>query len=131
MKEKIKNFNISLIFNILKSSLFGVVTSIILVLAFAFVLNFVDLNSSVISIVSQVIKIFSILVGIIALNKISSGKLIIKGAILGVVYYLITFVVFSLLNGGVVLSNEIITDALFSALIGAIVGIIVNLISKK
>lgn len=131
MKEKIKSFNISTVFNIIKSSLIGVIDSIVLVLIFAFVLNFVDLNSSITALISQIIKVISIFVTVLALNKISGGKLIIKGFFAGAVYYLITFVIFSLLNGGAVFSGEIASDIVFSAVIGAIMGVIVNIISKK
>ena len=131
MKEKIKNFNLSSVFNIIKSSLIGVVFSIILVLGFAFVLNFIDLSSTIVSLVSQIIKIISIFITVIVLNKATNGKLIIKAIIAGAVYYLITFIIFSLLNGGINFSGEIISDIVFSAIIGAISAVIVNLLSKK
>ena len=131
MREKIKNFNLSSVFSIVKASLIGVVFSIILVLAFAFVLNFVDLSSTIVSLVSQIIKIISIFITVIILNKATNGKLIIKGLIAGAVYYFITFIVFSLLNGGIIFSGEIISDIVFSAIIGAISAVIVNLLSKK
>ena len=62
MKEKLKKINLTEISNILKSALIGVVVSILLVLLFAFVLKFVDLNSRTISLVDQIIKILSIYV---------------------------------------------------------------------
>lgn len=131
MREKIKNFNLSSVFNIVKASLIGVVFSIILVLGFAFVLNFVDLSSTIVSLVSQIIKIISIFITVIILNKGTNGKLIIKGVIAGALYYIFTFVIFSLLNGAIAFSGEIVSDVVFSAIIGAISAVIVNLLSKK
>lgn len=131
MKEKLKKINLSSIINILKASLIGVVVSILLVLLFAFVLKFVDLNSNTISLVDQIIKVLSILVAVIMLNRLNGEGLLIKGIFTGAVYSLITFVVFSILNGGVNFSVAIFTDVIFSALVGGVVAILLNMIRKK
>lgn len=131
MKEKLKKINLSSIINILKASLIGVVVSILLVLLFAFVLKFVDLNSNTISLVDQIIKILSILVAVIILNRLNSEGLLIKGLLTGAVYSILTFIVFSILNGGVNFSIAIFTDVIFSALVGGVVAILLNMLRKK
>lgn len=131
MKEKIKNINLTTVANIVKASLIGVVVSILLVLVFAFVLKFVDLSSNTISIVDQIIKIISIFVAITILNKINGESLLVKGFATGVIYSIITFVVFSILNGGINFSIAIFTDILFSSLVGGACAITINLINKK
>ena len=95
MKEKLKKINLASITNILKASLIGVICSILLVLLFAFVLKFVELNSNIISIVDQIIKIISIAIAVIVLNKNCEG-LVIKSLIMGGVYSILTFIVFSI-----------------------------------
>ncbi|MBQ3502622.1 MAG: TIGR04086 family membrane protein [Clostridia bacterium] len=130
MKEKLKNINLATITSILKASLIGVVISILLVLVFAFILKFVDLNSNVIAIVDQIIKILSIAVVVISLNR-AEGNLLIKGIVAGAVYSVITFIVFSILNGGVNFGIGILTDILFSALVGGASAILINIIKKK
>ena len=131
MKEKLKNINLTTVANIVKASLIGVVVSILLVLVFAFVLKFVDLSSNTISIVDQIIKIISIFVAITILNKINDESLLVKGFATGAIYSIITFVVFSILNGGINFSIAIFTDILFSSLVGGACAITINLINKK
>ena len=131
MKEKIKSLNLTTIVNILKASLIGVVVSILLVLLFAFVLKFVDLGSGTISLVDQIIKILSIFVAVIMLNKVSNDNLLLKGILTGAIYSIITFVVFSILNGGVNFSVAIFTDIIFSALVGAVSAILINMLKRS
>lgn len=130
MKEKLKNISLATITSILKASLVGVVISILLVLVFAFILKFVDLNSNVIAIVDQIIKILSIVVVVISLSR-GEGSLLIRGIIAGAVYSIITFIVFSILNGGVNFGIGILTDILFSALVGGASAMAINIIKKK
>ena len=130
MKEKFK-VSSSNIVTIVKSSLIGVVVSILLVLLFAFILKFVDLNSNVITIVDQIIKIVSIVLAVFAVSKSSSEKLLLKGLITGSVYSVIAFIVFSILNGGVNFSVAIFTDIIFSALVGVVSAILINISRKK
>ena len=131
MKEKLKKFNLGSVVNILKASLIGVIVSILLVLLFAFVLKFVDLNSGMISIIDQIIKILSVFIAVVMLNKAGTEGLLIKGLFTGAVYSIITFVVFSILNGGMNISLAILTDVAFSALVGGVSAILLNIIKKK
>lgn len=131
MKEKLKKINLTTITNILKASLIGVVVSILLVLLFAFVLKFVDLSSGVISLVDQIIKVLSIAIAVIMLNKSNGEGLLLKGILTGAVYSIITFVVFSILNGGFNLGLGIFTDIAFSSLVGGVSAILLNIINKK
>ena len=131
MKEKLKKINLTAIVNILKASLIGVVISIILVLLFAFVLKFVDLNSGAISLVDQIIKVISVFIAVVMLNKANDEGLLLKGILTGAVYSIITFIVFSILNGGFNLGIGVLTDIAFSALVGGASAILLNLIKKK
>ena len=131
MKEKLKKLNLNLIASILKSSLIGVVVSILLVLLFAFVLKFVDLNPSMISLIDQIIKVLSIIVSVLVINRQDGENLLIKALLVGAMYSIITFVVFSILNGGINFSIAIFTDIIFSALVGGVSAILLNIIKKK
>ena len=131
MKVKLKRINWPAITNILKASLIGVVVSILLVLLFAFVLKFVDLGSATISLVDQIIKVVSVVVAVIMLNKANGEGLLLKGILAGAVYSVITFAVFSILNGGINFGLGIFTDIAFSALVGGISAILINIIKKK
>ena len=131
MKEKIKNINMSSFVAILKASLIGVIVSILLVLLFAFVLKFVDLSSGTIAIVDQIIKILSVFVAVLLFNKNNEGNLLLKGIIVGAVYSILTFIVFSILNGGFNIGFGIFTDVVFSALTGGISAILINILKHK
>ena len=130
MKEKFKVSPGSII-SIIKASLVGVIASILLVLLFAFVLKFVDLNSNVITITDQFIKMVSIFMAVFALSKSGGDKLLAKGLIVGAVYSILAFIVFSILNGGINFSVAIFTDIAFSALVGGVSAIIINLFKRK
>ena len=131
MKEKLKNINLNTITNILKASLVGVVVSILLVLLFAFVLKFVDLNSSTIVVVDQIIKILSVFVAVLLLGKQISERLLPKAIFVGATYSIITFIVFSILNGGVNVGVGILTDIAFSALVGGVSAVLINIVKKR
>ena len=131
MKEKLKKINLSTITNILKAGLIGVVVSILLVLLFAFVLKFVDLNSATISLIDQIIKVISVLIAVVMLNRANDDGLLLKGILTGAVYSIITFIVFSILNGGVNVGLGVFTDIAFSALVGGVCAILLNLSKKK
>ena len=131
MKEQLKKIDVSSIIMIIKAGLIGVVVSILLVLGFAFVLKFVDLSSTTISLVDQIIKIISIMVSIIMLSQVNGKHLLLKSIVCGGVYSVITFLVFSILNGGINLTMAIFSDVVFSSLVGGVCAILLNMIIKK
>ena len=131
MKEKLRKINLNMITHVLKASLIGVVVSILLVLAFAFVLKFADLNSGAISLIDQIIKIVSIVVAVFAISKTSGETLLLKGAAVGAAYSIITFIVFSILNGGISFSAATLTDIVFSGVTGAVAAMVLNILRKK
>ena len=130
MKEDSKKFNLSSMVNIIKASLIGVIISILLVLGFAFVLKFVDMGSGTISIIDQIIKIISIFVALTMLNKSNGDHLLIRGLLIGIMYSILTFVVFSALNGGFNINMAIFSDILFSTLVGGASAMIINLFKR-
>jgi len=131
MKEKLKKINLNTISNILKASLIGVVISILLVLVFAFVLKFVDLNSKTISLIDQIVKIVSISVAVIMFGKTNNEHFLIKSIFVGAIYSILTFLVFSILNGGINFNVAIFTDIIFSSMIGGVVSILLNIVKKR
>ena len=131
MKEKLKKINLTLVASILKASLIGVIVSILMVLAFAFALKFVDLNSATISLIDQIIKIVSVVAAVGVLSKSNSQSLLVKGIAVGAVYSLLTFVVFSVLNGGLNFGVATLTDMVFSAMVGGATAMLLNILRKK
>ena len=126
MSEKVKN-NASFLLQLVKSSVLGVLISIVLVLILAFVLKFVELSDGVITILDEIIKIISIFIATINLVKKSPYKLLYKGALIGAVYTILTFIVFSALRGNYTFGATFIVDIIMGAVVGIIVAIMVNI----
>lgn len=101
--------------------------SLVLCLIFSAFVKGLYLTESVVNIGRTVIKIVSILMGAIY-AVINPQRGIIKGLIWGVIYYAVSFILFSALSGGVDFGAFSVVDLAFCALAGLISGIIaVNL----
>ena len=96
------------------------------VFAFAIVITLASLSTGVIKAVNQFIKILSIFLACIFAVK--SGKGLIKGAFIGILSTLLTYMIFSLMESSVCFDGVFILDLVFGLIVGAISGIIsVNL----
>ena len=60
--------------------------SLVLILVFALILRFVDLDTSFIMPINQIIKIISIFIGVITVFKKNKSKGFVKGVFIGLVY---------------------------------------------
>lgn len=114
----------------LKSAFFALVISLVCILIFAFVIKLTGLSDGLIKPINQVIKAVSIFGGIFMGLKTDANKRYLKGIFIGIVYTIIAFVVFSILNGGFSFDKSIITDLIFGGAMGAISGVITSLIRK-
>lgn len=118
------------VIDILRSTLFSTLIAISLVLIFAIIIRFASVENSVIMPVNIAIKILSILIGtMIGIKTPQNG--ILKGALNGLFFMLLTFLIFSALNGFKDVTFSWI-DLITLPVAGAISGIIaVNLKSRK
>ena len=127
--EKAKNVKTD-VTDVLKAVLFATLISLALVLIFAIVIRFANVENKVIMPVNVAIKILSLLVGVLLAFKNPQNGLV-KGAISGLLYMLFTFLIFSALNGFKDVTFSWI-DLITLPVAGAISGIIkVNLKSRK
>lgn len=137
MKErtKLKAPKINLKPGFLKNMFVGTMTalavSLLLVLVFAFVLKFTNIPDSTIKPVNQIIKAISVFVGVFFSLKKTRELGLIIGFLIGFVYTLLAFLVFSILSGNFVVDITLFTDLAFGAVIGAICGIICVNIKKN
>ena len=116
---------------IAKGTLLALCTSLVLVLVFAFLLKFTNISDSAIAPVNQVIKGVSIFLGVfIGLRKCKELGLV-SGFLIGFIYTLVAFLLFSILSGSFTFDLSLLTDAVFGAVIGAICGIISVNIKKS
>ena len=113
---------------VLKGAVIAVIISLILVLLFALIIKLTDISDSVITPVNQIIKIVSIFIGVYFELKNSYYSGMFKGIMVGLIYTLLSFLVFSALDGTFMLDTSFVNDLLFGGITGAISGIIlVNL----
>lgn len=127
--EKAKNVKTD-VTDVLKAVLFATLISLALVLIFAIVIRFANVENKVIMPVNVAIKILSLLAGVLLAFKNPKNGLV-KGAISGLLYMLFTFLIFSALNGFKDVTFSWI-DLITLPVAGAISGIIkVNLNSRK
>ena len=118
------------VLDVLKAVLFGALIALALVLIFAIVLKFTSLPARAIMPVNIVIKLVSIFVGIILGFKNKQNG-ILKGAIAGLVFMLLTFFIFAALNAFKDVKFSWI-DLITLPIAGALSGIVaVNIKSKK
>ncbi len=128
--QNAKNKN-PLIGLIAKGTLIALCISLVLVLVFAFLLKFTNISDSIISPINQVIKGVSIFLGVfIGLKKCKELGLV-SGLLIGFVYTILAFLVFSILSGRFNFDITLLTDCVFGAVIGAICGIISVNIKKS
>lgn len=114
-----------------KGSLCALCISLVLILVFAFLLKFTNIPESAITPINQVIKGVSIFFGVfIGLRKIKELGLF-SGLLIGFIYIMLAFVIFSILNGGFSFDLTLLTDIIFGAVIGGICGIICVNIKKS
>ena len=114
---------------IIVSTIVALVVSIILILLFALVIRLFGIPEDAIRPVNIVIKAISIFLGIFVGIK-NSGAVALKGIFIGLLYYLISFLLFSTLSGNFSIENIKIVDVIF-VIIAGVIGSIVKVAIKK
>lgn len=117
-------------FDIIKSVLIATLFSLGFILLFALIVRWASLDSAVIVPVNYAIKILSVLLGVlIGYRNRQNG--ILKGAITGLIYTLLTFLIFACLDGFKTVNFNWL-DLVFLPIAGGISGVIsVNLRPRK
>ncbi len=129
--QKLKSLKLSGFLTILKCCLIGIVTTLVGIVVFAIVLKFTNLNSTGITWVNDIIKGISLFFVVFCLKKKGVEKLPVKSAISGLIYALLSFVIFSILNGGMTFSLAILYDIIFAVIVAVIASIILNLVRRN
>jgi len=127
--EKTLKTNRSLILDVIKGVVFSLVISMVLIILFAIIIRFANIPDSLIMPINQIIKVISILFGSIIALK-GSNKGLIKGVLIGAIYAILAYFVFSILSRSLEVGLTSITDLLFDSLIGACSGLIAVNIRK-
>ena len=129
MKVKaLKNEKNKLFSVVLKGVLVGLCVALVGILLFAFLLRFTSISDKFISPVNQVIKGVSIFAGVFLGMKKHKTNGLLSGLLIGFLFTVVAFLVFSLLDGAFVFDKTFLSDLIFGTIIGSICGIIcVNL----
>ena len=116
--------------NAIKGVFWAISVSLLCVLLFAFIIKFTSITENAISPINQVIKILSIFIGCyIASKKIESNGWF-WGLIIGGLYTILAFLIFSILDGEFRFTLNLLNDFVFGSIIGLISGIITFAIRK-
>ncbi len=126
--ESVKDKNGNFALCIVKGVAVGLASALIGILIFAFILRFTSISDKIIAPVNQVIKGFSIFLGVFMGIKKQKDMGLLKGFLIGLLFTIFAFLVFSLLDGAFSFDRTLLNDIIFGSIIGGICGIIcVNL----
>lgn len=129
MENEIKTKKHSAIFEVIKAVIIAIIISLVGVLLAALVIKLFNLPTTAIPIINQVIKSVSVLVScLIALKTPHSGW--VKGIVSGLIYTILAYVIFSLLNGKFTFDISILNDVAVGVVSGFLSGIIAANIRK-
>lgn len=120
----------SLIVSILNGTITAVSVTLILILAFALLVRFLNISDSWIFPINQIIKVISIFIGTFVALKSHKEKGFLKGLLLGITYYILSYIIFSVLQGDFSLQLSNLYDLLLTSVMGGIIGMIVVHIGK-
>lgn len=115
---------------ILKGAIYALIISLLGILLFAFIIKLTSLSDGLIKPINQVIKVTSILFGCFLAFRKNREKTILNGLIIGIVYIILAFLLFSALNGSFNFSKTIFVDILFGGVVGVISAIVYNIFHK-
>ena len=108
----------------------ALLTTLVSVLVFAFILSVTNLSDGVIKPINQIIKVVSVFLG--CFLSVREDKGFVKGGLIGLISAILTLLIFSLLAGGVNSWGSAIIDLVCGFIMGGLSGVIsVNLPRKR
>ena len=119
------------VLHILSGTIISIAVTLVLILLFAILIRFVNVSDGLIFPVNQVIKVISLIIGLNIVLKKNKTKGFLKGIVLGILYFVISYIVFSLLQRDFTFDIKNFYDFLLTSLMGGLLGIIVINIIKK
>ncbi len=117
--------------SVIKGSLIALCISLIGILLFAFLLKFTNISDGLIVPINQVIKGISIFLGVFIGLKNEKKMGLVGGFLVGLIYTIIAFLSFSILDGSFSFDKTLLNDVIFGSIIGGICGIISINIKKS
>ncbi|MDR2201747.1 MAG: TIGR04086 family membrane protein [Clostridiales bacterium] len=119
----------SAVFEVLTAVITAIIVSLLSILLVAFLIKAVNISTSAIPVINQVIKGVSILIAcLICLKTPRNGWL--KGICAGLLYIALAFIVFSLLSGSFTWGINVLNDVALGAVSGMVSGMIASAVRK-
>jgi putative membrane protein (TIGR04086 family) len=103
-----------------KGTLYALVIMLSAVLILAFAVKFVGLSNGIIKPSTQAIKVVSIFFGVVVALKYIEKNAWLHGAVLGLVYTVLAFLVFSVIDTDFSITSGLFIDAGFASITGLI-----------
>ncbi len=106
----------------LKSVVLAVLITLASVLVFSLVVKNASLGTNAIKSVNQFIKVVSVFVGCFFMIN---GRLgFVKGAVSGLVYSVVVYLVFALISGSSPFTTQLLIDCVFTCIVGSLSGVV-------
>ena len=115
----------NILLSTLKGSIVAVSLTLIMILVFAMLIRFFNINDNWIFPVNQVIKIVSLFFGICISIKQLKQNGFLQGVLVAITYFIINYFIFSILQGYFAITMSNIYDLLLTTIMGGIIGIII------
>ena len=129
-RNKQKQVELKIMIPALKSSIMAMIFTITAILVFALIVKSTEMDINAIIIINEIIKIAGIVVASLFAAKDPRAKTVLSGGVAGLLYIIIGFFVFSIIQGSLGDMVTMFTDVMMGVLIGFAVGLIVSRILK-
>lgn len=113
-----------------KGVLCAVIVTLLFILGFALVVQLTGLSNHVITPIMQVVKVFCIFIAVAIAIKPAKSKGWLYGALVGLLYMVFTFLIFSMIDGHFVIGVSALSDLLFQVLVGLVSAVFLRLRNK-
>jgi len=119
------------ILEIVKAVITAIVISLASILILAFIVRAASIDTGILPIINQVIKGVAILIACLVCLRLPKNAWV-RGIVVGLIYVILAFVIFSLLNGAQFnFGLNVLNDVAVGAVSGLLSGIISGLIRKR
>jgi putative membrane protein (TIGR04086 family) len=117
--------------HVTRGSLYAIISTLLLVLVFAVFIFAAGLDGAATKPIAQIIKVASIFFGVyIALKHIEKNGWL-WGGVIGLIYTVLAFFVFSIVDSTFSITGGLITDMLFACAIGVISAVLLKVMQTK
>ena len=103
-----------------RGTLYAVILTLVSVLIFALLVKVFGMSSGAIKPITQIIKVVSIFIGVLVVLRTVEKRAWLHGAILGLVYTVLAFFIFSIIDKNFSITSGLLIDIILAIVIGII-----------